>query len=115
MPDNPLGNLKYTKAIDFRSIYSNNAVMLTGFFDVNMIFGEVQGVENEALLVEQKVKLVMSPAQAKIFCLLVWQQINAYEDRFGKLEIKEEMLTPELIPFLARFDEDRARHAKNEG
>lgn len=97
--------IRNIRSSDFQTLYSNNVAMLSGFFDTNIMFGEVQGIEDGDLVVEQKLKVIMSPAQAKIFCVLLWQQIRGYEDRFGSLEVGPEMVPPELVPFLNLYNE----------
>lgn len=110
---NPRPSIRNVKSQDFKTVYSNNMAMLTGYFDVNFFMGEMIAVEGDNVVVEQKLKVIMNPAQAKIFCVLLWQQIRLYEEQYGKLEVSEQMVPPELAPFLRLYNE--LRDAKNPG
>jgi hypothetical protein len=80
---------KNVRASDFRSIYSNNAAFQVGVFDFSIFFGEVMGVDesSQTLMIEQRVKIIMSPLHAKIFINTALQQLNALEERFGEIKI----------------------------
>src|SRR5438045_572320 len=84
-------NYKYVNAPDFRTIYSNNAHFYSHLFDFSIMFGEVTNVEQidentGNVIVEDKVKITMSPLQAKIFVAVAQRQLQAYEQRFGELK-----------------------------
>jgi hypothetical protein len=90
------------RAADFRSIYSNNAAFAATLFDFSMIFGEVMGVEQISetegtVTVEQKVKITMTPLQAKVFVQVAARHISAYEDKFGPIQVPSQFLA--TVPF----------------
>lgn len=77
-----------TKAQDFKSVYSNNVQFTISPWDVVFMFGENQGVkDNQILLVEQTVRVVMSPQHAKVFSQVLRDQINKFEEAFGTINI----------------------------
>lgn len=95
--------LNNIRSSDFVSKYANNAAVLATFFDLNITFGEAQGVEAGVLNIEQSVKISMSLAHAKILALLLWQQVDAYEQRFGALAIPAEVMPEELRNYLTEI------------
>jgi len=112
MPEEPTTTghkVNNIKASDFKSVYSNNVEMRTAYFDTVFIFGEVQGLEDNVLTVEQKLRVVMTPPQTKIFLLLLTQQVHSYEEKFGPIKIERDMVTPELLPFLERYNQSREK------
>ena|ERR1700693_1447355 len=103
MPENPenkeeqaetIHQFKNVKAPDYRTVYSNNALFQTGPFDFNIIFGEISGLDSSGQvgLVEQHVRVTMSPLHAKLFAALVLQQVRGYEAQFGKINIPPGMI-----------------------
>ena len=75
------------KGPDFISIYAKNAKFQTGPFDFSFTFGEVTEVnaERHVAIVEQSVRLTMSPLHAKTFAALLVNQLKAFEAQFGKI------------------------------
>lgn len=82
---------------DFVSTYANNVAFTLNFFDIAMTFGELVNFEEGIATVEQKVRVVMSMAHAKLYALLMINQIQQYEQRFGPIPLPPmEGLTPEI-------------------
>jgi Protein of unknown function (DUF3467) len=79
-------------------VYANNAMFQVGPFDFNIFFGEVAELDesHQIGLVEQHVRVTMSPLHAKLFAALIVQQIKAYEAQFGKINIPPGMITTEV-------------------
>ena len=76
------------KASDFRSIYVNSALFSISAFDFSFVFGELEGLdENNRLVIEQKIKVIMSPLHTKIFALSLLQNIQNYEKQFGVVRV----------------------------
>jgi len=84
MPQVPQQN---TKAADFKSIYANNVQLFMSPWDVAFVFGENQSVKDNILMVEQSVRVVMSPQHAKVFAQVLNDQIGRYETTFGTIQI----------------------------
>lgn len=89
------------KSPNFVSVYSNNVAYALNFFDLSMIFGEMQSVDNGKGIVEQTVRIVMSLPHAKIFGTLLLSQIQQYEEKFGVIALPPlDNLPPELQQIL---------------
>jgi Protein of unknown function (DUF3467) len=93
-----------TQSAQFVSVYSNYVQVNSNFFDTTMIFGEMTGIKDGVLSVEQKVRVVMSLPQVKLFALTLFQQISAYEHRFGPVHLAPEIVPSELADFQKRFE-----------
>jgi|SRR5580700_10037123 hypothetical protein len=87
-----------TKTADFKSIYSNNVQFTMSPWDVVFMFGENQSVKDNILMVEQSVRVVMSPQHAKVFCQVLTDQIGKYETAFGVIQVPTPPTQPEVKP-----------------
>lgn len=88
--------VKFVKADNFRNIYANNVQISSSFMDVVMMFGQIVGLEGGILEVENQARVVMSPQEAKLFTILLVQQIAAYERQFGAVKLPPNMLQPNV-------------------
>lgn len=96
-----IASLNNVRSVDFVSVYANNAAFMLSFFDFSMTLGEVVSVEDGVGTVEQKVRVVMSLAHAKLFATLLVSQIQQYEQRFGVIALPPlENLQPEIQQIL---------------
>ncbi len=86
---------KRFKSPDFRSVYANNAEFAMSLFDVSMLFGEMVGTDKETqeLVIEQHVKVIMSPLHTKIFLNVLAHNLKQWEARFGELKIPPDSVT----------------------
>jgi hypothetical protein len=77
------------KSPDFRSVYANNTAFQMNAFDISLIFGEILEANEQTSIatVEQRVRIVMSPLHAKLFSLVMLQNIQTYEGRFGEIRV----------------------------
>jgi hypothetical protein len=75
------------KVPDFRSVYANNTAFNTSTFDFSMTFGEISGIQEGRLTVEQHTKVTMSPIHAKVFLQVLAQQISQFEQQFGEIKL----------------------------
>jgi len=93
MPEDQLEDqtIELVKAPDFKHIYSNHANFVTGVFDFSIIFGEIVEIDKAKQIakVEQRVRIAMSPIQAKLFVSSFDQQIKAYEKNFGEIKMPD--------------------------
>lgn len=81
-----------TKSNSFISSYSNNTEVRSSFFDVQLIFGEVIGSDENSLQVEDKAVITMSPQHAKTFLGIFATNIKRYEERYGPIKMLQEKL-----------------------
>jgi hypothetical protein len=101
--------MERNKAEDHFAIYANNTQIQTTAYDFNIDYGRVIGTETqsdkEVLLVEDKVRVILSPAHAKAVAMILLNQVARYEQRFGTLP--ETVKVPmELSITLLDSDED---------
>jgi hypothetical protein len=89
---------QFTKSEDFKSIYSNNVQFTFSPWDVIFVFGENQSLKDNILLVEQKMKVVMSPQHAKVFAQVLAEQVAKYEQTFGTIQIPTQSVPSEPQP-----------------
>ena len=86
-PAIPLPNAQ--RAADYHSTYTNNAIFEMSAFDVNITFGEIIGSEDNRLIVEQHVKVIMSPLHAKLLFRALGSTLQQYEATFGPIRPPE--------------------------
>lgn len=75
--------MTYVKGPQYASSYSNNIQYAINSADFVFIFGEVIDVSDQEITIEQRARVTMTPAQAKIMSILLKQQVEAYEERLG--------------------------------
>ncbi|SRR6266542_1622362 len=73
------------RAEDHKTIYANQAQVGTSVYDINIVFGQVLEVRDDAMVVEDKIKIFMSPAHAKALTALLAGAVLTYEKTFGIL------------------------------
>ncbi len=74
------------RATDYRSVYANNATFESSAFDIGITFGEILGIEGDRLIVEQHVKVIMSPLHAKLLFNVFRNTLKQYEATFGEIK-----------------------------
>lgn len=73
------------KRENFIKIYSNNVTVGVSKWDINLVFGEIIGLNDEGVpIVEQSVKVNMTREFAKAVCALIKNNIEHYEKTFGR-------------------------------
>jgi hypothetical protein len=75
---------EYRKLPDFVKYYSNNVRFETSAWDILMTFGELAGNRPEGgSLVDQKVAVRMSWAQAKVMAIFLAINVSTHEETLG--------------------------------
>jgi hypothetical protein len=69
------------------TLYANQLGIGMTAFDIAVTFGEVVGIKDGRTVIQQRIKVLMSPLLAKIAANSIAQSVAQYEERFG--EIKE--------------------------
>jgi uncharacterized protein DUF3467 len=69
----------------FQTIYANNVHILTSYYDLKILFGEVVSVSGETLQVTDKAAILMSLEHAAAFHRVLGEQLKAYRERFGEI------------------------------
>src|SRR5271157_1489272 len=77
------------KLPDFRSVYANNTAFNVSTFDFSMTFGEIVGLLDGRLTVEQHTKVTMSPLHVKVSLQVLAQQVAQFEQQFGEIKIPQ--------------------------
>jgi hypothetical protein len=80
-------NIINERSPDYRSIYANNAAFTMSAFDFSAIFGEILGIADDKIHVEQKIKVTMSPQHAKLFAQVLMQNVETFEKTFGTIPL----------------------------
>lgn len=83
---------------DFRSIYANNTKFGASAFEFSFILGEITESAEGKLYVDQKVRILMSPLHAKIFVMVLAQNIENFEARFGNINVPEGAIPTQTSP-----------------
>src|SRR5436305_8728825 len=83
--------VKYQRSPDFRTIYANFIQTAHTAFDVSFTFGETSGVveEDGKALVEQKVRLVLTPLEALVLRQMLNNLIAMHQQQFGQIAVPE--------------------------
>ena len=74
---------------EFRTIYSNNSGFSINPFDFAFTLNEVTQNEKGEIFVDQKARVVMSPLHAKVFTIVLAQNLKNFESQFGEIVIPE--------------------------
>jgi hypothetical protein len=76
---------------DFRTIYANNTKFGASPFEFSLIFGEIgENVEGQ-IYIDQKVRVLLAPVHAKLFLIVLAQNVASFEAQFGEIKIPERL------------------------
>lgn len=70
---------------DFRTAYSNNVQVKLSIWDLVMDFGMVTDADEERVIVDNQIRVIMSPQHARSFSDVLVRQIARYEKLFGPI------------------------------
>ena len=79
-------------AENFGTFYVNNANVASAFYDLSIMFSEIQSGPGEAVVLD-KCRVTMSPAHAKALALALAENIRRWEAQFGEIRLPEGMVT----------------------
>jgi len=85
---------QYTFAPDFKLTYTNFVQGLFSPLDLGLMCGEVVGAEGKNA-VQWKIKLTMSPAEAKIVHRILSNLLRNYEKAFGDISVPAGLMPDE--------------------
>lgn len=83
-PEQALMDVNPVRSKGFVAFYANNAHFAVSIWDIRITFGEIQGIENNRVVVEDRASVTMPMGMAKAMANLVMLNIRAYERRTGK-------------------------------
>jgi hypothetical protein len=93
-----ISELPRTKAAGYAEVYTNTANILSGFFDVSLIFGVIEvdlSPEARKVSIQDRVSVRMSWEHAKALADLIHSKIDDYQKLNGPLRAKPEAPTIE--------------------
>src|SRR5262245_161566 len=73
------------RAEDYKIVYTNNVQVGTAVYDIHIDLALVLDVRDDAMVVEDRVKVYMSPAHAKALATILYGAVLTYENQFGQL------------------------------
>jgi hypothetical protein len=79
-------------AADFKAVYANFIQSAFSPLDVAFVFGEVMQADQSTQTVLTKVRVTMTPAEAKLFQGILATTLKNYEDKFGEIAVPAMML-----------------------
>jgi hypothetical protein len=68
-------------------VYANNVAMGTTKFDVRILFGTVRDITSESVIIEHRVQVTMTWAEAKLLAEFLSANIKAFEDLNGPITL----------------------------
>ena len=69
------------------SIYANHAEINVSSWDFRFKFGEIETVADGKVIVEERVRVVMSPHHTKVFLKVLQDNVAKWEARFGEIDL----------------------------
>ena len=80
--------LERERAPEFRSFYTNNAQVITTYFDIGILFGELLDANEQRVLIKDQALVKMSPEHAKSLNRVLTEQLEIYKNRFGAIRVE---------------------------
>ena len=74
--------------MDIKTVYSNSATIFTSPYDVQIAFSQKKPIQEDGKvteLIEEVVRVIMSPIHAKTMLNILSAQIATYEKTFGEI------------------------------
>jgi hypothetical protein len=74
----------------FASLYANDVQVQTSPWDLRLIFGEIANIptkDDQAVTIKQVGEVRLSPQLAKKLTIILIEQLQGYEKRFGMIPI----------------------------
>jgi hypothetical protein len=74
-----------TRSEQYRNVYANSIQLQVNVWDFRVVFGEIQDSTDEAIRIEEQVRVTMSPQHTKAFLDLLSTHVQKYEAAFGEI------------------------------
>ena len=84
---------KIVAAPNFTSIYANDVQVQTSPWDLRLILGEIASIptkEEPTVTIRQLGEVRLSPQLAKKLTIILFQQLQGYEKRFGEIPMPKD-------------------------
>jgi hypothetical protein len=89
----PTSEATVALAPDFKNIYANFVQAQFSAFDFSLMIGEMMGPGSDGkTMIQQKVRVVMSPMEIKIMLTLLTKGVQQYEKQFGEISVHPGLL-----------------------
>lgn len=90
----PIEKVPRQRVAEYIEIYSNSANVVAGYYDVGIVFSELQVGAPSGPIILEKSRVTMNPAHAKALILALKNSVERWERSFGEIK-----LPPGLIKF----------------
>src|SRR6266566_4307571 len=90
--DIPVSSLPTHRGEGFVSVYSNNANVSAGFYDLSIVFSEIGLGPDQKPSVEERCRVVMNPAHAKALAFALAVNLKRWESQFGAISFPPGMI-----------------------
>ena len=87
-----VSDIERRRSDSFATYYVNNANVSSAFYDLSIVFSEIQAGPIEAVILD-KCRTTMSPAHAKALGLALMENIKRWEAQFGEIRLPEGMVS----------------------
>lgn len=92
-------DFQITRASDYKIVYANSIRVGMSTWDIQMGFGRLDTIPDPtrtgpATKIEDLVGVVITPTNAKVLATILKQIVDDYEEAFGKLEMRSDLLLP---------------------
>lgn len=68
-----------------RSIYANHVEVRTSPWDLRLGFGQIKSATAEELVIDEMIRVYLSPPQVKALSVVLEEQLRQYETKFGTI------------------------------
>lgn len=93
----PVSSISRQRTEDFKAYYVNNASLATAYYDVSIVFSEIQTGVNDMPLIAEKCRVVMNPAHAKALVIVLDASMKQWEGQHGVIQLPEGMVSPSIL------------------
>lgn len=90
--DIPVSSVPRRRVEGFADVYANNASAVAGYYDLAIVFSEIQGGSDDKPIVLEKCRVSMNPAHGKALALVLAQTVKRWENTFGEIKLPPGMV-----------------------
>jgi hypothetical protein len=82
----PAQKIEYKDAPNMSSVYSNNVFLRLTPWDIQLTFGDILSGDQTTLLVENRLRVYLSPQTAKALSKALMASVQQYEAQIGEIK-----------------------------
>lgn len=98
--------IRRTRSPNFTRIYTNNAQIGFSTWDMRMDLGEVIDQEDGMLVIEDRIRVVMSLHHAKAFITALVQSFDAFEKQVGDIKLISPPTEPLVLEASSKMESE---------